>query len=166
MKFFSPNDSLILTTLLIWPFLIGLFGCERKPQGKDAIIRSAQESQAVAHPEISSEEAYERAKAFVRIYLEDPETYFRGVKAVWENEISAEFGLGRWYVFFSNGILDINVQLDKSGELGTIRGSPVITEEPDPNAAKYGETPPLFTLSEFERVLKLPHNDKKQRVLH
>lgn len=105
---------------------------------------------------ITKKEVIERAKDFVRIYIEDSEAFFNGVENLMGNEIEAEFNSPRWHVFFSNGLTHINVELDQNANLGTISGNDYITMEPDDSATVYPKPPPpLYSLSEFRKVLSL-----------
>ena len=113
------------------------------------------------HP--TEKEVVDRAKEFVRCYVEDSGSFFKEVDNLMGDQIEAEFELvsGRWYVFFTNGFHHIHVFLDRDANLGTLQMSngKIITRRPDSGVAAYSQSPPpLFSLSEFKEVARLPHN--------
>jgi len=67
----------------------------------------------------------------------------------------------RWNVYFTNGVSTCNIELDRELLKGTVSriDGKVIKRSIDDDATIYKM--PLFTLDEFEEIMKLPHNKNR-----
>jgi len=152
-----------IINLILWVIILTAFSCEENSskQDKSLIIDSETHLKNASSP--TEKEIIEKAKSFVRAYLEDSKTFFKEVDNLMGSDIKAEFDKNnkRWYVFFTNGFNHIHVYLDEYANLGTVVASSgkVITRLPESNISESPKSlPPLFHLSEFKKVANLPHN--------
>ncbi|MGI9239859.1 MAG: hypothetical protein ACR2RV_03610 [Verrucomicrobiales bacterium] len=100
----------------------------------------------------------ETATSFVRAYLEAYEIS-AGLEGYFELvEPEAEFlhRMNRWNVFFTDGVNSINVELDVDANRGGIHlfDGTAFTNDPDRKGEFHPDPIPLFSLSQFRRVLK------------
>ena len=72
----------------------------------------------------------------------------------------------KWDVFFTNGVGSTSVELDKDLAEGTIcrLDGKIYRRESSQRVTIYKL--PLFTLSEFAKIVKLPHNDFRDELTH
>lgn len=105
------------------------------------------------------------AKDFIRIDLidQDADAFLVQSHDMMNGDYVPRFNIhqNRWYVFFTDGLNSVTVTMTKDLDMGTARGtnSKVISSEVHATDLKgdYSDLP-LFTLSEFARVVDLPRN--------
>lgn len=137
-----------------------LFSCENKLTDKN---NGAVDPQTINIP--TEARVLTTAKDFVRIYLKDkdPKAFLAQADDMMTGDFAPTFNIhqNRWYVFFTDGIYSINVTMSKDLTLGTASAlnAKIIASEADATQLKgdYSDLP-LFTLSEFEKIVDMPHN--------
>jgi hypothetical protein len=105
------------------------------------------------------------AKDFIRIYLKDQDAdeFLVQTHDMMNGDYVPIFNIhqNRWYVSFISGLNCLSVTMTKDLDMGTVRGthSKVISSEIHATDLEgdYSDLP-LFTLSEFARVVDLPRN--------
>lgn len=133
--------------------LLPISGCKAP---KKLIQPNIQSSQIIKRDDEINIKAIQIAQEFIRVAY--------GPAAV-DNVLNDDFPpeatfypmIDRWDVFFTNGVGSISVELDKELVKGTISRLDGKTYKTDPSE-KVTNQLPLFTISEFEEIMKLPHN--------
>jgi hypothetical protein len=148
---------------LFWCFPIlslVLFSCENKPTDKNAEVGDAS---TITIPNEATVVA--TAKDFTRIYLKgkNAEAFLIQANDMMNGDFAPRFNIhqNRWYVFFTDGLNSLTVTMSKDLTVGTVRGlnAKVISSQAGVTHPKDDSSDvPLFTLSEFEKVVNLPNN--------
>lgn len=130
------------------------------------------ESQTITNPEITNSheqskvtklEVYNKAQEFFKIYIDDVETYNDYIEFYGPDETEVEHIdiTNRWSVFFTNGLSHFTVQLNSDLTLGNVHGQHPAIFNTIVTKQQYKEAPypiPLFSITEFSELIKLPHN--------